>query len=302
MAGSPVRSEKNDNRISDSVLAIVDELDHKLSFKKFLLNVRQTLLDAYTHQFYPFERLVRDFGLEYVKNKCPFFDIALVLTNIHGNMPEVKNDITMTFTKEEKSISGRIEFSAGLFKPESIERFSNHFTNLLREGLENKNVLIGELQLLTRAEQHQMLVEWNNTRKPYPDDMCMHELFESQVEQDPDATAVVFKGKRLSYRELNARANQLARYLQISGVGPEVLVGICVDRSIEMIVGVLGILKAGGAYVPLDPDYPKDRLAFMLGDSQISLLLTIEDCRLKLEASIGNRLSAIVSLDTDWPV
>jgi len=118
--------------------------------------------------------------------------------------------------------------------------------------------------LLTDAEQHQVLVEWNDTRLDYPKEVCIHELFETQVEQTPEAIAVVFEDEQLTYDELNCRANQLAHYLQKLGAGPEVLVGICLERSLEMIVGVLGILKTGGAYVPLDSTYPKDRLALML--------------------------------------
>ena len=118
------------------------------------------------------------------------------------------------------------------------------------------------------------MVEWNDTKTDYPNDKCIHELFETQVEKTPDAVAVVFEDQRLTYRELNHRANQLAHYLRKLGVGPEVLVGICVERSIELIVGLLGILKAGGAYVPLDPSYPEDRREFILHDSHVAVLLT----------------------------
>ena len=124
-------------------------------------------------------------------------------------------------------------------------------------------------EILTDIEKHKLLVEWNNMTTDYPQDKCIHELFEATVERTPLSVAVVFEGEQLTYQELNARANQLAHYLQERGVGPEVLVGICVERSIEMIVGLLGILKAGGAYVPLDPAYPSERLGFMLEDSSV---------------------------------
>ena len=117
-------------------------------------------------------------------------------------------------------------------------------------------------------------MDWNDTKTDYPKDQCIHELFETQVEKTPDTIALVFEDQQLTYRELNNRANQLARYLKKLGVGPEVLVGICVERSMEMVVGLLGILKAGGAYVPLDPTYPKERLRFMLEDAHVSVLLT----------------------------
>ena len=132
------------------------------------------------------------------------------------------------------------------------------------------------MPILTEAERRQLLFEWNNTEADYPKDKCIHELFEEQAKQTPDATGVNFEGQRLTYRELNTKANQLAHHLQRLGVGPGRLVGICLERSLEMVIGLLGILKAGGAYVPLDPSYPRERLAFMLEDAEISVLLTQE--------------------------
>ncbi|MEG4503826.1 amino acid adenylation domain-containing protein [Microcoleus sp. F6_B4] len=149
---------------------------------------------------------------------------------------------------------------------------------------------------LIDAQRHELLVEWNNTTREYPQDKCIHQLFEEQVERTPDAVALVFEGKQLTYRELNAQANQLAHYLQGLGVGPEVLVGICVERSLEMIVGLLGILKAGGAYVPLDPAYPFERLSFMLEDSSVPVLLT----QSKLVEKIPAHSACVICLDSDW--
>ncbi len=130
--------------------------------------------------------------------------------------------------------------------------------------------------LLAQADRHRVLVEWNDTVATYPQEKCLHHLFEAQVERTPDAVAVIFADQRLTYRDLNGRANQLAHHLRARGVGPEVLVGLCVERSFEMMVGLLGILKAGGAYLPLDPSYPKERLAFMLADSCVSTLLVTQ--------------------------
>jgi len=150
-------------------------------------------------------------------------------------------------------------------------------------------------QFLTDIEKHKLLVEWNDTARDYPQDKCIHELFEAIVERTPEAVAVVFEGEQLTYRELNTRANQLAHYLQILGVGPEVLVGICVARSFEMIVGILGILKAGGVYVPIDPTYPSERIAFMLEDSSVPVLLT----QLKLVEKLPQHSARVVCLDFD---
>ncbi|NER49684.1 MAG: AMP-binding protein, partial [Symploca sp. SIO1A3] len=128
--------------------------------------------------------------------------------------------------------------------------------------------------MATKPKHHQLLVDWNSTATEYPDSQCIHQLFESQVERTPDAVAVVFEEQQLTYQELNDRANQLAHYLQGLGVQPEVLVGLCIERSLDMVIAMLGILKAGGAYLPLDPAYPSDRLAYMLANSQASVLLT----------------------------
>nr|VFK57073.1 MAG: AMP-binding enzyme [Candidatus Kentron sp. TC] len=149
---------------------------------------------------------------------------------------------------------------------------------------------------LSAAERHEILVEWNDTRTDYPKDKCIHQLFEEQVERTPDAIAVVFKGKRLTYQALNRRANRLARHLQSLGVEPETLVGVCVERSLEMIVGLLAILKAGGAYVPLNPSYPKERIAFMPADAEVGLFLTQE----RLVGGLPEHRARIVGLDADW--
>ena len=149
---------------------------------------------------------------------------------------------------------------------------------------------------LTEAQRHQLLFAWNATQSAYPRDTCIHQLFEAQVRRTPDAVAVVFESERLTYRELNSKANQLAHYLQKLGVGPEVLVGVCLERSLEMMVGLLGILKAGGAYVPLDPAYPQERLAFMLQDARVTILLTQQ----QLLPRLPRQEARVVCLNTEW--
>jgi non-ribosomal peptide synthetase component F len=175
---------------------------------------------------------------------------------------------------------------------------ASSYQTLLKSILTNPEERVSALPLLTQAQRHQLLVEWNDTKVEYPFDKCIHQLFEEQVELTPDAEAVLFEDKQLTYRELNQRANCLAHHLRTLGVGPEVLVGICVERSLEMVVGLLGILKAGGAYVPLDPAYPPERLALMLEDSQVGVLLT----QARLVESIPKPQGHIVCLDTDWEI
>jgi amino acid adenylation domain-containing protein len=190
----------------------------------------------------------------------------------------------------------RIEYQCHRFDTATITRMLGHLRTLLEDMVVNPAQRLADLSMLTAAEQHQVLVEWNNTSTAYPQDTCIHQLFEAQVAHTPDAVAVVFEEQEMTYRELNIRANQLAHHLQALGVGPETLVGICAERSIEMVVDLLGILKAGGAYVPLDPTYPKERLAFMLSDVQPSVLLTQH----KLVSMLPTHEARLACLDTDW--
>ncbi|WP_339401448.1 amino acid adenylation domain-containing protein [Tychonema sp. BBK16] len=189
----------------------------------------------------------------------------------------------------------KIEYDRQKFDRAAIGRMLGHLQTLLEGIVANPNQSLGDLTLLTETERHQLLVEWNNTHSEFPD-RCMHDLFEIQVEKTPDAVAVVSGNQQLTYRELNAKANQLAHYLRSLGVGPDVLVGISIERSLEMAVGFLGIFKAGGAYVPLDPNYPSKRLAFMIEDSQIKVLLT----QSRLVGILPDYSHHIVCLDSDW--
>jgi amino acid adenylation domain-containing protein len=182
------------------------------------------------------------------------------------------------------------------FEEDSLRRMLGHLQTIFSAIVTNPQQTVAELPLLTEAERHELLIEWNNTESKYPKDKCIHQLFEQQVELTPDAVAVVFEQEQLTYKELNQKANKLAHYLQNLGVKPEVLVGICVERSVEMIVGLLGILKAGGAYVPLDPNYPAERLSYMLEDSGVELLLTQQD----LLSSLPSSTVQLVCLNRDW--
>ncbi|MBV7338733.1 AMP-binding protein [Chloroflexi bacterium TSY] len=188
----------------------------------------------------------------------------------------VRFDMELHLWEEGERLGGGCVYNVDLFDAVTIERMMGHYQTLLAGIVANPSCSILKLPLLTTAERHQILMAWNDTVTDYPKDQCIHQLFEEQVERTPHAVAVVFEGERLTYLELNQRANQLAHYLIQQGVGPDVLVGICVERSLEMVVGLLGILKAGGAYVPLDPTYPQERIAYMLEDTAASVLLTQE--------------------------
>ena len=275
--GSPARIKTDEAAPPVNALTIVDEVSSRATVQQLLLQVRATLLEAYGKQNYPFARLVRDLKLDDVENRCPLFDVALALEGFHGPMPDVGQDVTLTFTRHEHEITGTVEFNRGVFARPSVERFAAHVVQALHEALKDTSRKVSELQVLTEAERRQLLVEWNDTEATYPQDRCVHELFEAQAERTPDAPAVSFAAQRLTYRELDERANQLAHRLQKLGVGPETLVAVYMRRSPEMVVGLLGILKAGGAYLPLDPTYPAERLAFMLADSRASVILTQQE-------------------------
>jgi amino acid adenylation domain-containing protein len=204
--------------------------------------------------------------------------------------------VLMAIAQSELAL--KIMYDRSRFEQGAIARMLGHLQVLLEGMAANPHQPLKNLPLLTPAEKQQILVEWNGTKADYPQDRCIHQLFEQQAERTPDAVAVVFEDQKLTYRELNERANKLAHYLQQLGVQPEVLVGICVERSLEAIVGLLGILKAGGAYVPLDPTYPKERLSFMLEETQVSVLLT----QAHLAESLPAHQAHLICLDSDWEI
>ena len=207
-----------------------------------------------------------------------------------------KFDLSLTVSERDGALHASLNYNTDLFDSSTIERMIGHFQVLLEGIVANPDQRISELPLLTEPEKKQLLVEWNDTKTEYPRDKRIHQLFETQVEKSPDAIAVVFEDQQLTYRELNSRVNQLAHYLHEVGVGPEALVGICVKRSVEMIVGLLGILKAGGAYVPLDSLNPKERLGFVLEDTEVGIVLTDVVSLINLPPTSPR----VICLDRDW--
>lgn len=294
VVGSPV-ANRNHGEIQGLIgcfintLALRTDLSGNPSFRQLLTRVKKMAIDAFAHQDLPFQKMIEKLQLEQDPSFSPLFQIAFVLQNtpdlalrfsgltfspVTIDNKTAKYDLTLILEETAAGLTGKIEYSSDLFKPDTIQRLIGHFQTLLNGIIADPDQSIAELPLLTATERQQLLMEWNDTSADYPRDFCIHELFEAQVTRNPDAIAVTFENQSLTYEELNRRANQLARYLKKQGVGPEVLVGICIERSFEMIIGIIGVLKAGGAYVPLDPAYPKKRLAFMLQDSSPALLIT----------------------------
>ncbi|WP_375491859.1 amino acid adenylation domain-containing protein [uncultured Nostoc sp.] len=294
-----------------NTIALRTNLAGNPTFEDLLTRVRTKLLGAYAHQDLPFEQLVEELQPQRNLSYTPVFQVMFVLQNTPMSVFELpgltispltidngsaKFDLTLEITETPQKLFANLEFNTDLFESSTIKRMAGHFQTLLQEIIANPKLRLSELSLLTEAEKRQLLVEWNDTQVNYPQDQCIHQLFETQVERTPDSIAVVFADQQLSYCELNARANQLAHYLQALGVKPEVLVGICVQRSLLMVIGLLAILKAGGAYIPLDPSYPQERIAFILEDTQAPVLLTQES----LLGAMPQHKAKVVCLDTDW--
>lgn len=292
--GSPI-ANRNRREIESLIgffvntLVLRNQIKGNLSFNEFLSQVRQVATSAYTHQDVPFEQVVEALQPERSLSYNPLFQVVFVLENFLLDTLELPDvtltpqfvergtsqfDLTLAVWDTKQGLIGSWEYNSDLFEPDTIARMTSHFQTLLAAIIANPHQPIGELPLLSQPERHQLIVEWNDTYTPYPKSKCIHQLFEEQVEKTPNAVAVVYEDESLTYQQLNERTNQLAQYLRSLGVKPEVLVGICIERSPLMLVGLLGILKAGGAYVPLDPAYPQERLAFMLADAQVSVLLT----------------------------
>ena len=271
-----------------NTLPLRNRIDPNQPFTEFLKSANRSFLDAYEHQNYTFGTLVRKLNLSRDPSQPPLISIMFNMDQGlqglgFGDLdfelwpdpnPHVNFELSFNLVEKQGGLILECEYNSDLFDATTIRRWIGHYENLLREILVDPNQPISRPSLLSGVDRHQLLIEWNRTESPYPKDKCIHQLFEAQAEQTPDAVAVVFEDQRLTYQELNRRANQLAHHLQNLGVGPEVLVGICVEHSLEMMIGVLGIWKAGGAYLPLDPAYPKERLAVIMEDSQISMLLT----------------------------
>ncbi len=312
--GSPI-ANRNRSEIEPLIgffantLALKIDLQNNPSFRELLTRVKEMCLNAYSHQDLPFEKLVEELQPPRSLSYHPLFQIVFILQNTPSstvNLTDLtitpfkvekqtsKFDLTLSVHETTSELAGTWEYNTDLFEDATISRMIGHFQTLLAGIIANPDLAVTKLPLLTATERHQLLVEWNNTQTDYLRHQCIHQLFEEQVERTPDAIAVVFEQQKLTYQALNEKANQLAHYLHELGVKPETLVGICVERSLEMVIGLLGILKAGGAYVSLDPTYPQERLDYLVEDSQILLILTQDSLNRNFKTS-----TRLIYLDKD---
>ncbi len=293
-----------------NMLVMYTNLSGNPTFLELLARVREVALEAYAHQDLPFEKLVEALQPERDLSRSPLFQVVLALQNApmaDNHMGDIsiapfehetgtaKYDIALFMTDTMQGMLCVAEYNTDLFDRSTIVRLLGHWQRLLEAVVNDPTDHIAELPLLRFEERRQLLQVWNATEAVYPDTLCIHELFESQAREHPNALALTFQGTDITYKELDQRANRVAHYLRARGIGPDMLVGLCIERSVEMLVGLLGILKAGGAYVPLDPAYPTERIAFMLADARVTLLLTQQH----LQENFSESGILTVLLDTD---
>ncbi|MGZ5790412.1 MAG: condensation domain-containing protein, partial [Burkholderiaceae bacterium] len=294
-----------------NTLVVRSDFSNDLTFLELLEQGKATLLNAYEHQELPFDMVVNELQVERSQSFNPLFQVMLAFQSsgenrlqlarldsveIRETVSSTKFDLTLNVVESENGLKLTWEYAKDLFDESTIRRLSSHFKNLLAEIVNAPNTSLRSLPLLDEEERRCLIESWNDTDKNYPRKQTLHQLFEAQVARTPDHAALVYEDKALTYAELNAKANQLAHYLRAQGVGPDVLVGVCTERSIEMVVALYGILKAGGGYVPFDPAYPKERLVFMLEDSKPSVMLTQQH----LLDSLPTSDITTFCLDTQW--
>jgi amino acid adenylation domain-containing protein len=274
-----------------NTLVLRTRLSGEQSFRSLLEQVRTTTLDAYAHQDAPFEAVVEALQPERSTSRPPLFQVMFALSNSTQSgmeLPEIrieplemsgssaKFDLTLSLFETATSVSGTLEYALDLFETATIERLLGHFQTLLRAIVVDPEQRIDRLPLLTDAEQQQIVHGWNATAAEFPEHLCVHELMAAQAERAPDAIALVFEDRQMSYAELDQRTNQLAHQLRQQGITADDRVGVCLPRSLELVIALLAVHKAGGAYVPLDPSYPAERLQWMLHDAACRVLITEE--------------------------
>ena len=299
-----------------NTLVLRADLSGNCSFLELLGRIKNTALDGYAHQDIPFERLVEALRPERNMSFTPLVQVTLVLLDEEQTKPRLpglevehfefevqtaRYDLALEVYENESGLSVCWLYNTDVLDSSTIRRMAGQFQTLLASIVAHPGQLISDIPLLSDSEESQTLVEWNDTWTEDSGNVCIQQLFEAQAEQTPGAVAVVHGTSSLTYRALNTRANQLAHYLRALGIGPEVLVGIFVERSLEMMVGLLGILKAGGAYVPIDPSYPKDRVAFLLENSRVPVLVTQKRLARQLPNPVLSQDKLrVICLDEEW--
>lgn len=295
-----------------NTLALRSNVNADVSFKEFLQKVKETTMEAYEHQDVPFEKVVEAVVKERDLSRSPLFQVMFVLQNT-PDVPQLKLgglslsaesyehtttkfDLSFSINENVNGLRVSVNYSTDLYIGKTIERMFGHFEQLLNSIVNVPQNKISQLRILNEVEEKQLLIDFNSTSENYPKDKSIIDLFEERVIKSPGDIAVIYDHKEVTYEEINRRANQLARFLSEKGIKGEMLVPICIERSIEMIVGIMGVMKAGGAYVPIDPEYPKDRMKFMLDDTKAILILASKQTKERIPKGIAD----IIELDGEW--
>ncbi len=295
-----------------NTLVMRTELQPRMTFQALLNSVREAALEAYAHQDIPFEKLVDELEPERDLSRSPLFQVMFAFQNVPEQslqlpglevevlLPDLetsKFDLSVIINAEHGRLNTTFEYSTALFEQQTIERLWKHWQNLLQEIVAHPEIGLTDLRLLDTAERRQILYDWNQTTRRYPQGNTVLELFEQRAMTAPSAAALIFENQTLTYAELNRYANQVARFLGAKGAGPEQVIGICMERSIEMVVSLLGVLKAGAAYVPLDPGLPAERLEYMIANAQAGMVLAQGQLLQLLPA----RDAELIPVDREWP-
>ncbi|MEJ7827806.1 MAG: condensation domain-containing protein, partial [Segetibacter sp.] len=298
-----------------NILFLHSEVNSNTEFIEFLQEIKATTLQACEHSNVPFKKVAEIVVKESDRTQNPLLQVIFILQNEHpisnvglaevevlfkdyeSTNVSVQFDIKFIIIETAHGLKATIEYCADLFSEQTIRRIIGHYKQLLSSLVKQPSEKIGLLQMLTAEEEHQLLEKFNDTAVNYPKNETIVDLFEEQAARTPDAIALVFEEKQLTYKELNKKANQLAHYLRSKGIGEETLVPICIERSLEMIVGIFAILKAGAAYVPIDPKYPEERIRYMLEDINAKIVVSSKESRSKLLTSEGVE---VVEVDIDW--
>lgn len=284
---APIYKQKLEGEFINTVLAIRNQLEEKTTFKELLLQIKNNLKEANEHLNYPLESLLYHLDIPAADKGFPLSETVILLQNIHRReyVEDITPNILFSFLETGEIIKGNLEYNPGLYRKETIKRLIIHYTHLLRESTQNFEIPLKNIKILSKEEQQELLVKFNNTGKEYPREKTIHQLFAAQVERTPGHTALIGKNPEqegtggltplyITYRGLNEKANQLARFLRQKGVEKDTIAAVMIDPSVEIIIAILALLKAGGAYLPIEPEYLANRTIYMLKDSQVRLLLT----------------------------
>jgi amino acid adenylation domain-containing protein/non-ribosomal peptide synthase protein (TIGR01720 family) len=276
IVGSPIHKQIDKNISASTLVPLRSNVKNELKFTDFLSNIKKTVIDGYSHPHFNLEEILHLFNLPQSQNRHPIFDIVILLENIHNYdcLSNINNDITFSFVVVDNIIKCKVEYKNLLFRDDNIQLIIGRYINILGNIFQDWNIKISDIPYLTAVEKNKLLNEFNNNSKDFPVNQTIQQLFEEQVRLTPNNIAVVCEGEKFTYQELNAKANQIARLLRNSGVKPGEYIGILKQRDRNFLIAILAILKAGGVYVPIDSSYPKDRVRYMVSDSEVRFLLT----------------------------